>query len=195
MRNKLRKSKIQARNNLTSAKRNKFSQQIVEQILASDAYQKAQNIMIYRAVKGEVDLNALEIAAQKEEKALYYPLCISKTEMIALSPKGNLPEGQTAWKKGAFGIMEPVRENSIEIAPEELDMVICPCTVFDGHGGRMGMGAGYYDRYLIKCTKACVTAVAFEVQKTEQVPMEAWDVRMDIIFTERNVYCLENEGD
>ena len=80
MRNKLRKSKIQARNNLTSAKRNKFSQQIVEQILASDAYQKAQNIMIYRAVKGEVDLNALEIAAQKEEKTLYYPLCISKTE-------------------------------------------------------------------------------------------------------------------
>ncbi len=188
MRNKLRKSKIQARDNLTSAQRDKFSQQIVKKILLSDAYQKAQNIMIYRAVKGEVDLHTLEAAAKKDGKALYYPLCISKTEMIALSPKEQLPEGQTAWNKGAFGIMEPVRENSIEIAPEELDMVICPCTIFDDQGGRMGMGAGYYDRYLTKCTKAYVTAVAFEVQKTERVPMEEWDIRMDMVFTERDVY-------
>lgn len=188
MRNKLRKTKIQSRNNLTPEERNKFSQQIVEQILVSDAYQKAQNIMIYRAVRGEVDLSAFEVAAQKEGKTLYYPLCISKTEMIALSPKEQLLKGQTAWKKGAFGIMEPVHVNSIEIAPEELDMIICPCTVFDEHGGRMGMGAGYYDRYVKRCANACVTAVAFEVQKTDYVPMEEWDVRMDMIFTERNMY-------
>ena len=84
MRNELRKNKIQVRNNLTSAEHDKFSQQIVEQILLSDAYHKAQNIMIYRAVKGEVDLRTLEAAAKKDGKALYYPLCISKTEMIAL---------------------------------------------------------------------------------------------------------------
>ena len=188
MRNELRKLKIQARNNLTFEERDKFSQQIVEKILLSGVYQKAQNIMIYRAIKGEVDLSALEVTAQKEGKTLYYPLCISKTEMIALSPQKYLPEGQTAWKKGAFGIMEPVRENSIEIAPEELDIVICPCTVFDEYGGRVGMGAGYYDRYLTKCTKAYVTAVAFEVQKTHSVPMEEWDIRMDMVFTERNIY-------
>ena len=188
MRNKLRKSKIQARNNLTSAQRDAFSKQIVERILLSEHYQKAQNIMIYKAVRGEVDLSDLEVATKKDGKLLYYPLCISKTEMLALSPKEHLREGQTAWKKGAFGIMEPVRENSIEIAPEELDMVICPCTVFDEYGGRMGMGAGYYDRYLTKCLNACVVAVAFEVQKTHSVPMEEWDIRMDMVFTERNIY-------
>ena len=115
--------------------------------------------------------------------------------MIALSLNESLTDGQTAWKKGAFGIIEPVREYSSEISPEELDMVICPCTVFDEQGGRMGMGAGYYDRYLKKCTNACVAAVAFEIQKTDHVPMEEWDVRMDMVFTEREVYCLENEED
>ena len=195
MRNELRKSKIQARNNLAPEERKKFSQQIVEQILLSDTYQKAEKIMIYKAVRGEVDLSSLEATAQKEGKTLYYPFCINKTEMIALSPKEYLMEAQTAWKKGTFGIMEPVRENSIEIAPEELDMVICPCTVFDEHGGRMGMGAGYYDRYVKRCANACVTAVAFEVQKTDYVPMEEWDVRMNMIFTEREEYCLKNEGD
>lgn len=188
MRNELRKLKIQARNNLSSAERDKFSKQIVGRVLASDAYHKAQNIMVYRAVKGEVDLRALEAVAKKDGKALYYPLCVSKTDMIALAPNDNLPVGQIAWEKGAFGIMEPVREYSGEILPEELDMVICPCTVFDEQGGRMGMGAGYYDRYLKKCTKACATTVAFEVQKTEHVPMEEWDIRMNMIFTEREVY-------
>ena len=87
--------------------------------------------------------------------------------------------------------MEPVREFSDEIAPENIDLVICPCTVFDENGGRIGMGGGYYDRFLPKCTKASVIAVAFEVQKAEQVMMEAWDVRMDTIFTERDAYYIK----
>ena len=187
-RNELRKLKIQARNNLSTVEREAFSMQIVERILASNAFQKAQKILIYKAIKGEVDLSALEATAINSGKKLYYPLCINKTEMIALSPKGKLPKGQNAWKSGAFGIMEPIRECSIEIAPEDIDMVVCPCTVFDEQGGRMGMGGGYYDRYLTKCTNAFICAVAFEVQKSKHVPMEEWDVEMNMVFTEKTTY-------
>ena len=93
---------------------------------------------------------------------------------------------------GSFGIKEPVQEFSIEISPSEIDLVICPCTVFDESCGRMGMGAGYYDRYLAQCINSFVAAVAFEVQKTEKVPMESWDRRMDMIFTEKKVYFAGN---
>jgi 5-formyltetrahydrofolate cyclo-ligase len=165
-----------------------LSLRISKQILSSDVYQKAQHIMIYKAVKGEVDLSFLEENAQKSGKKLYYPSCISKTEMISLSPGKDLPEGVFAWEKGAFGIMEPVREYSDEILPEKLDLVICPCTGFDEYGGRMGMGAGYYDRFLPKCTKAYIISVAFEIQKIPQVPMDIWDIPMDMIFTEKNIY-------
>lgn len=191
MKNELRKSKIQARNNLTPKERKDFSEQIVQQILSSDAFRKAKNIMIYKATKGEVNLESLETEAVKLGKKLYFPLCISKTEMIALAPKEALSSGETLWKSGSFGISEPVLEHSTKLPPEDLDMIICPCTVFDEYGGRIGMGAGYYDRYLFKCTKACVTAVAFEVQKTKQVPMEEWDVKMDIVFTEKTAYKVQ----
>lgn len=184
MRDILRKEKIQARNNLASVERKQFSEQIVEQILLMDAYKKAQNIMIYKSVKGEVDLSALEIAAKQNGKRLFYPLCISKTEMIAL-------ETQDAWKKGTYGIMEPIREHSTEIVPDELDMVICPCAVFDESGGRIGMGAGYYDRFLLKCTNACFIAVAFEIQKSQHVPLETWDIKMDFIVTENKIYKMK----
>lgn len=185
LKSELRKNKIQARNKLSAEERALFSEQISEHIWGSDIFQKAQTIMIYSAVKGEVSLQRLELTATKLGKQLVFPLCVSKSEMIALSPKTNLAHGQSAWKKGMYGIMEPVREYSVEIAPEDIELVICPCTAFDEHGGRLGMGAGYYDRFLLKCTNACVAAVAFEVQKAEYVPMEAWDRRMDVIFTER----------
>lgn len=67
-------------------------------------------------------------------------------------------------------------------------MVICPCTVFDEYGNRMGMGAGVYDRYLPKCKNACVAAVAFECQKAEVLHAEEWDKTMNLIFSEAAVY-------
>ena len=50
------------------------------------------------------------------------------------------------------------------------------------------MGAGYYDRYLPKCTKACVAAVAFEEQKAVRIPVAPWDYPMEYIFTEQTTY-------
>ena len=187
-RKQLRKSKIQARDQLAPKQREIYSRQIVEHILGSKAFQEAQTIMIYRAVKGEVRLDTLEETAIELGKRLVYPLCISNHEMIALQPRKDLTNSQSAWKSGDFGIPEPMREFSIEIAPEEIDLVICPCTVFDEAGGRMGMGAGFYDRYLKRCMNAHVAAAAFEVQKTDKVPMEVWDRKMDLIFTESQVY-------
>lgn len=179
----LRRIKIKSRNQYSEKERLALSQKIADRILASKEFQAAKTIMIYKGIRGEVRLEALEDAVKEQNKQLLYPLCISNSEMIAL-----LPENQAAWQSGYFGIQEPIRERSKEIAPEDIDMVICPCTVFDEQGGRMGMGAGFYDRYLEKCTKAVVAAVAFECQKTERIPMEPWDKPMDLVFTEAATY-------
>lgn len=141
--------------------------------------------MIYKGVRGEVRLDVLEKAAAAEGKRLAYPLCVGPGEMIALAAD---PLDESAWTKGAYGILEPVRERAEEIAPKDIDLVICPCTVFDEVCGRMGMGAGYYDRYLTQCGGAAVVAAAFEAQKAERVPMEPWDRAMDMVFTENRVY-------
>ena len=182
-RKELRKSKIQARNSLSREDRERFSAVISERIAASEVFRKAKTVLIYRATKGEVRLDALERADEAAGKRLVYPLCISDSEMIAL-----LPEDENAWKPGYFGIMEPLQEKSLEIPPEEIDLVICPCTVFDPQCGRMGMGAGFYDRYLEKCVNAHIAAAAFEVQKTDHIPMEPWDKPMEMVFTEAGIY-------
>lgn len=179
----LRKMKIGARDALTPEERAERSAKIAERIRSSEVYQNAKTVLIYRATKGEVSLGALQEAAERDGKRLVYPLCISKTEMIAL-----YPHGEDAWVQGYYGIWEPVLEKSERIAPWDVDLVICPCTVFDERGGRMGMGAGFYDRYLEKCTRARVVSAAFECQKTDRIPMEPWDKPMEMVFTENAVY-------
>ena len=180
----MRKAGIAARDALSPEERVHFSKSIVRRILESEEFQSAETILIYRAVRGEVRLEALEEAA---EKRLLYPLCISKTEMIALQPQ----KGEEGWKKGAFGIPEPVRELSLEIPPEKIALVICPCTVFDVACGRLGMGAGYYDRYLKKCVNAHIVSAAFEVQKADRIEMQPWDQPMEKVFTEAAVYTAK----
>jgi len=46
------------------------------------------------------------------------------------------------------------------------------------------MGGGYYDRFLPRCEKAVVAAVAYELQRVDELEAEPWDVAMDVVFTE-----------
>ena len=187
----LRKIKIEARESLSPEDRSEKSERIVRRIIRSSEFQNAKTVMLYRAVRGEVCLDGLTQSPEAREKRLVYPRCISGTEMATL-----LPQVEDSWKSGCYGIEEPVPESSTVIAPEEIDLVLCPCTVFDESCSRMGMGAGYYDRFLERCPNAHIIAVAFEAQKADTVPMETWDRPMDAVFTEKTVYRpSETQGD
>ena len=177
----LRRRKIAARDALSEEERTARSGKIAEKILASEEYRRAKTVMLYRGVRGEVRLDAVERAAAAQGKRLVYPLCVSKTEMEARAPESG------AWKRGSFGIEEPDPARSVLVAPEEIDLVLCPCTSFDAAGHRLGMGGGYYDRYLPKCVNAAVAAVAFEAQRAGRLPAEAWDRSVDLVFTESAV--------
>lgn len=179
-RDRIRKDAISARDGLSAEQRQEMSDKIAERIAASREFKDAEIIMLYKGVRGEVRLERLEQIAERTGKRLVYPLCTGPGEMIALEPR----KEDGAWRKGAYGIMEPVLQHSEKIKPEEIDFVICPCTAFDEKGHRMGMGAGYYDRFLPHCVKATVVAAAFEVQKAEAVPIDEWDYPMERVFTE-----------
>ena len=182
-RQNLRKEKIAAREGLDADEKKERSQRIAERIIASKVFQDAKRIMIYRGIGGEVRLDGLEIAKESEGKQFLFPLCLPQRQMAALAPKG-----ADGWRRGSYGIMEPIMEKSELVQPEDIDLIICPCTVFDEACNRMGMGGGYYDRYLPKCKNAVIAAVAFEVQKAEAVPMEPWDKGVDLVFTEKKTY-------
>ena len=180
LRSKIRAELKQARNSLTPAEREERSARAVERLARSEAFQKAKTVMIYDHVGGELSLDSLLTHPAAAGKRFCYPLCTSRTEMIAMVPG--------AWQIGAYGIREPVRERSEELQPEEIDLVVCPGTGFDPACNRMGMGGGYYDRYLPRCVNARIVMVAFEVQKLAAIPVDPWDRPVEQVFTEDAVY-------
>ena len=179
----LRREKIKARDAIPSSLRAEKSAAIVRRILESEIFRKAKIVMIYRAVRGEVRLDLLPVMAP--EKKYAYPLCMENNEMNAL-----LPGSSYGWRTGPFRIPEPYPETAEEISPERIDLVICPCTAFDTECNRLGMGGGYYDRFLPKCRNAAVISVAFEVQRAECVPHDLPDRRMDGVITEERIYGI-----
>ena len=183
-RTRLRAELKQARGSLSAAERAEKSTQAVERLAASEVFRSAKTVMIYDHVGAELSLDSLLTHPAAAGKRFCYPLCTSRTEMIAMIPG--------AWQPGAYGIREPVRAQSEEVPPEALDLVVCPGTGFDPACNRMGMGGGYYDRYLPRCVNARIVMVAFEAQKRPSIPTDPWDRPVEQVFTEAAVYrCAE----
>lgn len=181
----LRSRGIKNRNALTEEERIKGSEVIANRILSLPEYEKAEKVFLYKWTKGEVRLDALESFNNTEShrKRFLYPLTLEDGEMVALEPG----EGRDSWKTGAFGILEPVYEKGKEVSPEEIDFVICPLSAFDREGNRLGMGGGYYDRFLPKCKNAVIVGVAFDVQEIYKVPREPYDYKPDMIITDSGI--------
>jgi len=175
----LRKKHIRARESISPAERETYSLRAAERIVSLPEFRKASVVMLYRAVRGEMNLDSIPLHPAAAGKRFAYPRCVSGQEMAAMIPGG--------WEKGAFGIPEPSAEGSCEVPPEEIDLVICPGTAFDEQGGRLGMGAGYYDRFLPGCVRAVFLMAAFETQREERLPQDGKDVPMDIVVTEEKV--------
>ncbi len=105
-----------------------------------------------------------------------------------------------------FGIAEPLPGRPI--APLALSAVLTPLVAFSDDGGRMGMGAGYYDRRFAepsageregpaprnKEPRPAMIGVAHELQRVEHLPQRTWDVPLDAVVTERGWRCFTGRG-
>ena len=147
------------------------SKVIVDKIKNSSEFKKAKNVMIYKAFGSEVDLSELE----KEDKVFSYPVCLSDNEMKAVVPLNGFYPNK-------YGIQEP-----IGVDTNDIDLVICPILGFDSNLYRIGYGKGYYDRFLEKAD-CPVIGVAYEDCRVEKVPKGCFDKKLDIIYSEENVY-------
>ena len=147
-----------------------------------DAVSKAHTILLYAAFGGEADLSAFAAEARARGKRLAYPVCGPGATLTAAVP------GPDGWERGLYGIPAPVPERSVLLDPQQLDLMLVPCTAFDKDCWRVGMGKGYYDRYLPRCCHAVTVGIALEVQRVAHAAVDRYDQRLDVFVTEKEIY-------
>lgn len=86
----------------------------------------------------------------------------------------------------ATGRLAVVPEADIEASWP--DLVVVPGLAFTAAGHRLGQGGGWYDRFLSQVRADCTTiGVCFAEQILESLPIEAHDVAVDHVVTDRGV--------
>lgn len=114
-----------------------------------------------------------------------FPLCRSDGSMEARTADSGVGFA-CMLKPGAFGIREPKEDCSRPVRPEDIDLVVVPCVAFDGHGGRIGHGKGFYDRYLPQLRPdAEKILIAFEAQRLPEVKTVPTDFPIRRMITEK----------
>ncbi|OQB24732.1 MAG: 5-formyltetrahydrofolate cyclo-ligase family protein [Firmicutes bacterium ADurb.Bin182] len=144
-------------------------------VIETPEFKKASVIMAYKAFGSECDPSVAVEAALRDGKQVAYPVCIPGNMLFAC-----IPHDESCFVKSEYGITEPDIERSKCLTPNEIDLVIVPGLAFDGNCGRLGRGAGYYDRFL-EGISAYKLGFAHEVQLLERIPYMLHDVLMDAV--------------
>jgi 5-formyltetrahydrofolate cyclo-ligase len=173
--------------------KNIMSRIICHKFIAHPAYRQAKTIMWYNHCRSEVRTQPSLLHELATGKRMVIPYC-TKDEQGYNKLGLWLLEDFAELVPGMWGILEPPEQRwgevGKEVAPEQLDCIMVPGVAFDRNGGRLGNGAGYYDR-LLKSVRAdaVLIGVCFESQLVEQVAMEKHDVSMDVVITEKMLYA------
>ena len=180
----LRKALRQQRAQLTREQVTAAAEAVAQQILACDAFCKAKSIMGFLAFGKELSVDAVLLAALAMGKTVAVPHIVSATSFVPV----RLAKMQD-FELDRYGI-RTVKPPLELIEPEELDLVLVPGVAFGRDGSRMGMGAGYYDRFLPKAKKALTMGVAYDCLLQESLPSDEHDVKMQLLVSESGILTL-----
>ncbi len=118
------------------------------------------------------------------DKAVYVPRVDRRERRL------HLHRYPCALERLSFGLRQPVR-GTAELAEAEvdeaIDVALIPGLAFDRRGYRLGHGAGHFDRFLAHRGFSAV-GLAFHLQLLDELPVEAHDVPMAAVVTERGVW-------
>ncbi len=179
----LRRDMRARRRALSPAERTTAAERLARQAIRSPLLMHARRVAVYLAFDGELDPQPLCDRLRARGVELYLPV---------IAPLPPLRLWFRRWDAGAplranrYGIPEPV--NTPRLASHQLDVVLTPLTAFDASGGRLGMGAGFYDRTFAamrwRGSRPHLAGIAYRWQEVGKVPMDHHDLPLPTIWTD-----------
>jgi len=178
------------RHALSSSEQHHAAKRLYHRVATQTFFLKAKRIAFYFANDAEVDPLALLFKALEMGKQCFLPILSShQPERVCFA---SFREGDPL-EPNQWGVLEPVSTVRDLVSTRSINLVFVPLVGFDEHCNRLGMGKGYYDRTFGYKTrtgynKPKLVGLAHECQKTPSVPTDFWDVRLDGVISDGNIY-------
>ena len=184
----LRRRMRAARRAVPRQQRQRLARIIFRKLSALGLVRRGGRVAIYMPMAGEIPIEPLIKMAADRGCRLYLPrITDHRARRMTFAPF------RAPFRCNQYGISEPARTVGA-VSARWLDVVVAPLVAFDANLTRLGGGTGYYDRALryrrLRQTwrRPKVVGVAFDFQRVTALERQPWDVPMDVIVTDRDIY-------
>ena len=157
---------------------------LFEHLFTSPAWERADTVLSYASVRGEIDLSPVWKQALANGKRYALPRTITSAA-----------EGQMVFQYvrteedlvlGRYHLTEP-SVTCPEVSDWERTLCIVPGLAFDKDGYRLGYGGGYYDRFLAAHPTVIPVGLCYDICFCDRLPRGDYDIPVSYIITERSV--------
>ncbi len=181
---KLRKQVSQKLAGISPKEASSASIAAAELLAGMDEFRKAEVVMLYLSIHGEIDCLPIAQLAWSMDKKVLAPTACHNCRLMR--PILCHPDDEEMFHNH-HGLRQPAwREMEMEI--EKIDLLIVPGLAFDRNRNRLGRGGGYYDRFLAReGLRARKIGLAFEAQIVETVPVGPNDLPVDLLVTNKEI--------
>ncbi|MDO5017910.1 MAG: 5-formyltetrahydrofolate cyclo-ligase [Lagierella massiliensis] len=181
----IRKEIITKRDEIPFDEKNEKDEIIVKKFFDLDLIEKHENIFCYVSFGSEIFTGSILAEILNQNKNLYVPYIDKEINRMRLCQIKDLNEDL---ERGHYGILEPKKNLRKPINNDIIDLVISPGVAFTKDKNRIGYGGGYYDRFYSSLNSNPLKVVlAYELQILPSLPVEPFDIPVDMIITEKQI--------
>lgn len=159
------------------------SDNMAKQLFAWPYYQQAKVIMLFLSMFDEPQMVKIIEDSWSQGKTVCVPHMRKEFGVMDAAVIDNWSE----LVKGRFNLLVPDPVTLKIINPELIDLIIVPGVGFDHSGNRLGMGAGYYDRFIPQAPQAILIGAIWSSHIMESIPHNDYDKPVHFLLNEDEI--------
>lgn len=187
----LRAELLQRRRKLSQETILAQSSKMAEHLFAWPSYQQAKNIMFFLSMSDEPNMMTMIEHAWQQGKTVCIPHMRGQFAIMDAAIIKNMD----SLVRGRFNLLVPDPAHVTLMEPSCIDVIVVPAVAYDRQGNRLGMGAGYYDRFIAKATQAVLIGAIWSSQMVDALPVGQYDKPVQYLLREDGIIaCGTSKG-
>lgn len=179
----LRRDLLLKRRNLDKDIIDTQSNNMAEHLCAWPHYQQAKIIMLFLSMPDEPQMTKIIEDAWLQGKIVCVPHMQKQFGMMDAAVIENLNDLVI----GRFNLLVPNPITLKVMDPKLIDLIIVPGVAYDYYGNRLGMGAGYYDRFIPQAPQAILIGAIWSSHVLEKIPHHFYDKPVHYLLNEDKI--------